>query len=90
MGLIDKNHPQKLSKDLEKATTPQAKQAITEKMFDYTGLTGKLLKKSSLEFSQSTGEAMVSLQFNSEGSDLFAKITKELLVINSATPLDYP
>lgn len=66
-----------LSKELEKATTPAEKEAIAEKMFDYTGLTGKLLKKSALEFNQNTGEAMVSLQFNSEGSDLFAKITRE-------------
>jgi len=66
-----------LSAALEKATTNEEKQAITDKMFTYTGLTGRLLKKSALEFNQSTGEAMVSLQFNSEGSDLFAKITKE-------------
>ena len=66
-----------LSKALEAATTPEAKQKITDQMFIYTGLTGKLLKKSALEFNQTSGEAMVSLQFNSEGSDLFAKITKE-------------
>lgn len=66
-----------LSKFLEKATTEEAKQKIIERMFESTGLTGKLLKKSSLQFNQSTGEAMVSLQFNEEGNDLFAKITKE-------------
>lgn len=65
------------SKELEKASTTEAKQKITEKMFEYTGLTGRLLEKSALEFNQNTGEAMVSLQFNSEGSDLFAKITKD-------------
>ena len=66
-----------LSKALEKAITPEEKQAITDKMFTYTGLTGRLLKKSALDFNSNTGDAMVSLQFNSEGSDLFAKITKE-------------
>jgi protein-export membrane protein SecD len=66
-----------INKALEKATTPEEKQKIADKMFLYTGLTGKLLKKSALEFNSNTGEAMVSLQFNSEGSDLFAKITKE-------------
>lgn len=50
---------------------------ITAKDFEFTGLTGTLLKKSTLEFNQTTGEPNVSLQFNSEGSDLFAKITKE-------------
>ena len=66
-----------LSKQLEKASSTADKQKITDKMFTYTGLTGRLLLKSSLEFNQTTGEAMVSLQFNSEGSDLFAKITGE-------------
>ena len=66
-----------LSKALTNASTTEEKQKITDEMFVYTGLTGKLLKKSSLDFNQNTGEAMVSLQFNSEGSDLFAKITKE-------------
>ena len=46
-------------------------------VFEETGLTGKYLKKSTLEFDQTTGAAMVSLQFNSDGSDLFAKITGE-------------
>ncbi len=66
-----------LSKALENASTTAEKQKIADQMFTYTGLTGRLLQKSALEFSQNTGEAMVSLQFNSEGSDLFAKITKE-------------
>jgi protein-export membrane protein SecD len=66
-----------LSKELEKASSTEDKQKITDKLFTYTGLTGRLLKKSALEFNQNTGEAMVSLQFNAEGADLFAKITKE-------------
>ena len=66
-----------LSKQITASSTLEEKQAITDKMFEYTGLTGRLLKKSALEFNNTTGEAMVSLQFNSEGADLFAKITKE-------------
>ena len=65
------------SKTLANASTTEEKQKIMDKTFTYTGLTGRLLQKSALEFNQTTGEAMVSLQFNSEGSDLFAKITKE-------------
>lgn len=42
-----------------------------------TGLTGRYLDKASLEFNQTTGEPVVSLQFNAEGSLLFEKITKE-------------
>jgi protein-export membrane protein SecD len=66
-----------LSKALANASTTEEKQKITDQMFTYTGLTGRLLQKSVLEFDQTTGAAMVSLQFNSEGSDLFAKITGE-------------
>ncbi|MFA6993611.1 MAG: protein translocase subunit SecD [Patescibacteria group bacterium] len=42
----------------------------------YTGLTGKQLKKSAVEFDQNTGAANVGLEFNDEGKDLFAAITK--------------
>jgi preprotein translocase subunit SecD len=66
-----------LSKTITASSTIEEQQIVADKMFQYTGLTGKLLKKSALEFNQSTGEAMVSLQFNKEGEDLFAKITKE-------------
>ncbi|MFA5934694.1 MAG: protein translocase subunit SecD [Candidatus Paceibacterota bacterium] len=66
-----------LSKLITASSTELEKQIITDKMFEYTGLTGRLLKKSALEFNNTTGEAMVSLQFNKEGEILFAKITKE-------------
>jgi len=42
-----------------------------------TDLTGRFLDKAILEFNQSTGEPVVSLQFNEEGSKLFEKITSE-------------
>jgi protein-export membrane protein SecD len=42
-----------------------------------TGLTGRYLSRATLQFDQQTTRPIVSLQFNSEGSDLFAKITKE-------------
>ena len=45
--------------------------------FIKTDLTGRFLDKAILEFNQSTGEAVVSLQFDAEGSLLFEKITKE-------------
>jgi preprotein translocase subunit SecD len=51
--------------------------AELEKSFEPTGLTGALLKRASLEFDQNSGAAMVALQFNDEGADLFEKITKE-------------
>jgi preprotein translocase subunit SecD len=66
-----------LAKTINASSTVAQKEAVAEKMFEYTGLTGRLLQKSALEFNQTTGEAMVSLQFNSEGDALFAKITGE-------------
>ncbi len=42
-----------------------------------TELTGRYLDKAILEFDQTTGEAIVSLQFDSTGADLFEKITRE-------------
>ena len=42
-----------------------------------TGLTGKYLKKATLNFNSQTSQPTVSLQFNSDGADLFDKITKD-------------
>ncbi len=42
-----------------------------------TELTGRYLQHAQVEFNPSTGEPYVGLQFNAEGSDLFAKMTKE-------------
>lgn len=44
--------------------------------FKPTGLTGKELKRSSVQFSQQTGQPVVSLEFNDEGTRLFGEITK--------------
>lgn len=41
-----------------------------------TGLTGKDLKKATVQFDQQTSEPTVGLQFNSEGAQLFGEITK--------------
>lgn len=40
-----------------------------------TGLSGKHLDRAAVQFDQNTNEPMVSLEFNSEGKDLFAEIT---------------
>ena len=42
-----------------------------------TELTGRYLKKATLEFDPTTSEPIVSIQFDSKGSDLFEKITSE-------------
>lgn len=42
-----------------------------------TGLTGKMLKRSSVQFDPQTGEPLVAIQFDSEGSKLFGEITSQ-------------
>ena len=64
--------------DKDGKPVPGAKpQSIAVEPYMATGLTGRLLESAQLEFDSRTGDPRVSLQFNSEGSDLFAKITKE-------------
>lgn len=48
-----------------------------EQQFVPTELTGRYLKRATLEFDQSTREPKVSLVFDDTGTKLFAKITKE-------------
>lgn len=45
--------------------------------FVETGLTGKQLKRSLAQVDPQTGKPVISLEMNSEGRDLFAKVTKE-------------
>lgn len=42
-----------------------------------TGLTGAQLKRSSVQFDQNTSEPIVALEFNTEGAELFGKITTD-------------
>jgi preprotein translocase subunit SecD len=74
-----------LKKELENSTSTAS---VTAADFESTGLTGALLSKASLEFDQTNGTPSVSLQFNSEGSDLFSKITKESVGRHLAIFLD--
>lgn len=53
-----------------------------------TALTGKQLKRSVLDFDPQTGAPIVVLNFDSEGTDLFAKLTKENIGKQIAIYLD--
>lgn len=54
---------------------------LNEEAFTPTGLTGRLLTRAALQFGNGqhalSNEPIVSLEFNSEGAELFAKITRE-------------
>jgi protein-export membrane protein SecD len=45
-------------------------------LFEDTGLTGRLLSRAALSFNPTTGAAGISLEFNEEGTKLFAEITE--------------
>ncbi len=65
-----------------------ASTTLSAESFEATGLTGSLLEKATLEFDPNSGVPVVALQFNSEGSTLFAKITKQNIGRNLAIFLD--
>jgi preprotein translocase subunit SecD len=48
-----------------------------EPIFEDTGLTGGQLKRASLVFDQMSGQPIVTIDFNSEGSELFRQLTKD-------------
>ncbi|MDB5266892.1 MAG: protein-export rane protein SecD, preprotein translocase subunit SecD [Parcubacteria group bacterium] len=52
-------------------------QAGLDDLFTPTELTGRYLAKATVEFNQNTQVPLVGLEFNSEGADIFKKITGE-------------
>lgn len=79
----------------EAAEKAQKGETVTEEVVDpyyvSSPLTGRYLKKARLEFDPQTSSPIVSLQFNEEGSELFAQITKENVGKTVAIYLDgYP
>ncbi len=49
----------------------------TDEIFLSASLTGQYLDKARLEFNQTTGASLIGLTFNSEGKDIFARITRD-------------
>lgn len=70
-----------LSKDAQdkiKTGTADLDTANAADMFLETGLTGRMLQKANIQFDPNFAtKPIVGLKFNKEGSDLFAKITRE-------------
>jgi len=52
-------------------------EATVDELFEQTGLSGRYLSRALVEFNSTTGAPLVGLVFDKEGSDLFAKITRE-------------
>ena len=89
----------KIAKESAHETIQDDEEVALEDLFEDTGLTGRLVKGASLQFSQGQssviGEPYVSLDFNSEGKDLFAEITGQnigrvLAVFLDGVPISTP
>jgi preprotein translocase subunit SecD len=73
----------------------QATDAASIWQFEQTGLTGKDLKSSNLDYSSETGEPVVALHFNDEGAEKFKNITtrnvnKQVAIFLDDIPLTAP
>ncbi|MCR4330748.1 MAG: protein translocase subunit SecD [Patescibacteria group bacterium] len=80
---------------LEEGREVEQNPLLLEDIYTDTGLTGRFLDRAQLEFDSNTGEPLVSLVFNSEGADLFAKITREnvgktLAIYLDGSPISTP
>ncbi len=80
---------------VDKLTEEQRSKMTVDQLFAPTGLTGRFLKKATLEFNPTTYEPSVSLAFNPEGTALFAKITREntnkiLAIFLDGVPISTP
>lgn len=73
---------------LLKQTQVASDSAVPETVLEPTGLTGKQLKKTSVQFDPQTGEPTVSLAFNEEGTKLFAEITQNNIGANLGIFID--
>lgn len=75
--------------------SPEEEKLLAEDVYLPTGLSGRYVERSQLVFDQTTGEPQVLLNFNDEGKDLFAKLTKEnvgrvLAIFLDNTPISVP
>lgn len=73
-----------LTDEAKKAATPSAQTMG----YAETGLTGKDLKKATVQFSQSGGKPVVGLSFTKEGTEKFAEITQNNIGFPVAIFLD--
>lgn len=63
--------------EVQSMTEEQRVNATLDQLFMPTGLTGRYLKRATLQFDPTTYVPVIGIEFNDDGGDLFAKITKE-------------
>lgn len=67
----------RLARDNAKEILDANPNASVNDVFDATGLSGRYLSRARVEFDPTSGAPLVGLEFNKEGGELFAKITRE-------------
>lgn len=85
----------RLEKDVSKIPKAELDKMLLTDVFLSTGLDGHLVEHAQLIFDQNFGEPKVQLTFNTEGTELFAKITKEnvgktLAIFLDGVPISTP
>lgn len=81
--------------EMETLTEEELNTKTLGEVFVATELTGRFLEKSQLVFDQNTGEPTVLLNFNKEGDELFAKLTRDnvgrvLAIFLDGAPISTP
>lgn len=81
--------------EMETLTEEELNTKTLGEVFVATELTGRFLEKSQLIFDQNTGEPTVLLNFNKEGDELFAKLTRDsvgrvLAIFLDGAPISTP
>ena len=87
----------KLQRELTEAEMIEATQSamVWLNAFEGTGLTGKQLKRAQMQFDPQSSKPVISLEFNEEGRELFAEISKNhigevLAIFIDDTPVAMP
>lgn len=75
--------------------TAEELQIIQDEGYVPTDLTGRYVERAQLQFNQTTGEPVVVINFNREGSEIFATITREhvgesLAIFLDGVPISIP
>lgn len=63
--------------EMSEELTLEERSKIVYDLYKHTGLGGKQLKRASVVFDQISTKPIISIEFNDEGAELFAKITKD-------------
>lgn len=68
----------RLEKDgVRSLSEEQIKNLSVDDIYIETGITGRLLKRASIQFEPNTNKTLVAIEFNDEGRALLAKVTRE-------------